>query len=131
MPVYLRRWLHRPPDRRVMAGLLALVLVAAQALAMRHELSHLLGDLPARSVVAGASAAPRAPDPGGMSAGHECALCLVAAAALGGVAPAPPQFTVAGAGPSVVAPCGSSPSLAARPLRAYASRAPPGHTAQG
>jgi hypothetical protein len=105
----VRRWIVRHPLAWVLG--LALVLVGAQTAAAVHELSHGLGQPPAAAKVHAAANA-------------ECATCL-AAAALGGAAPAPvvaPLFAGSQAAPHAVH---ADTSWAPAVLRAYASRAPP------
>lgn len=117
----LRRRITRHPLAWVLA--LALALVGAQTAGAVHALSHGLASSAAASVHASA-------EPGAKAhavAGADCLTCL-AAAALGGAAPAPvlAPLPVDVAAAPVVARVDTA--WTPRVLRAYASRAPPSRT---
>ena len=123
----LRRWLHRHPARWVLGALLGLALSGAQLLAAGHEISHAFafgGPGPAGAST-GAANGPASPigDPG-VSRDHGCALCLLAAA-LGGVAAAPPGPVLPAVHGLAAAPRAAAHAFTPRLVRAYASRAPP------
>ncbi len=132
MPLQLlRRWIARHPRSWVLA--LALALVGAQTVGAVHALSHGLGSgfrgnvvlLDHGTAATAATAAAIATDGGkAHAAGVDCVTCL-AAAALGGAAPAP---VVAPLRVDTTSAFGASPvatAWAPCPPRPYAARAPP------
>jgi hypothetical protein len=110
MPLHLvRRWIVRHPLAWVLG--LALALAGAQTAGVVHEISH---GLNAVSAAAKAHA----------GTGSECVTCL-AAAALGGAAPAPVVAALPGGSASAAPALHADTSWAPAFQRAYASRAPP------
>ena len=125
MPSLFRRWFNRPRARWALAALLSLTLVAAQALAARHELSHLFDGAAVGELSAAATGSVDATGhPASVQASHECPLCLLAAA-LGGAALGPQGLTFSGVEFSSPEPRTPERAWVPAPLRAYASRAPP------
>lgn len=124
MPPIFRRWFAARRTRWVLAAVLSLALVSAQTLAARHELSHLFGNTAGELVAASGEPAGSAGHPAAVQAGHECSLCLLAAA-LGGTAAGPQGLQFALAEPVAQGPLAPALAWAPRFLRAYASRAPP------
>jgi hypothetical protein len=141
MPLLFHRWFTRPGPRWVLAALVSLALVSAQVLAARHELSHLFGGAAASEWVADAESPPAGngrpeggrpesghPEknghPGSVQAGHECPLCLLAAA-LGGTAAGPQGLIFSAAEATAPGPLAAAHTWVPRFTRAYASRAPP------
>ena len=110
----LRRWIVRHPGRWVLGvalGLgLALTLGGAQIVVAAHEIAH-------------ASAGGQGKDLHAV-AGHDCPTCL-AAAALGGAAPAPSTVVLVAPHIQVSAALAVERHFTPRATLPYASRAPP------
>jgi len=108
----LRRWIARHPVQWVLGVALglSLTLAGAQLAAAAHEISHVAAAAQARDLQA--------------SAGHECPTCL-AAAALGGAAPAPAAIVLVAPQARSTAALAVVRRFTPRVTLAYASRAPP------
>jgi hypothetical protein len=130
-----RRWFMRHPARWVLGLVLGLTLGGAQLVAACHEISHTLvheradaGTLAVTGDPVVTAATALAPvdgkSPPAAVNGHECPICLIAAA-LGGVATAPHGPVLPAADGLAAAPLAVERSFVPRFAPAYASRAPP------
>jgi hypothetical protein len=121
----LRRWFTRHPAHWVLGVMLSLTLGGAQLVAACHEISHAFVQDRADAGTGLAAFAPVGgkAQPAAVS-GHECPICLLAAA-LGGAATAPQGPMLPAADGLASAPHAVAISFVPRFAPAYASRAPP------
>ena len=119
----LRRWFLRHPARWVLGLALGVALSGAQLVATCHEISHLLAQGGVAGVATLAPAGAKTSPATGIG-GHECPLCLVAAA-LGGLATAPHGLLLPVAHGLAAAPRAVACVFVPRFAPAYASRDPP------
>ena len=111
-PQALRRWIVRHPVQWVLGVALGLVLAlsGAQLAAAVHEISHVASAAHADDLHA--------------ANGHDCPTCL-AAAALGGAAPASASVVPLASEAAVASPLDVERRFTPRTTLPYASRAPP------
>jgi hypothetical protein len=120
----LRRWFTRHPARWVLGLALGLALSGAQVVAACHEWSHLLARAGTDTGVPLLASAGDQAQPAAATGGHECAICLIAAA-FGGVATAPSGPVLATANDPATTTDAVARVFVPRFAPAYASRAPP------